>query len=150
MLLLLLSPETRSIQFCIEKNRDASFEAYEREIVMVYTIRFIVIEYRESYLFALIRDNDGNKLEIMEKNKYLKEIEIIYIYIYHHLNVSKKKRNILKNIINVRFNFQSSLLSIEKSFSLKSRFRDRIGENDIRRSVVQTQFARKTSIHPYT
>lgn len=117
---------------------------------MVYTIRFIVIEYRESYLFALIRDNDGNKLEIMEKNKYLKEIEIIYIYIYHHLNVSKKKRNILKNIINVRFNFQSSLLSIEKSFSLKSRFRDRIGENDIRRSVVQTQFARKTSIHPYT
>lgn len=49
---------------------------------MVYTIRFIVIEYRESYLFALIRDNDGNKLEIMEKNKYLKEIEIIYIYIY--------------------------------------------------------------------
>lgn len=147
---MLLSPETRSIQFCIEKNRDASFEAYEREIVMVYTIRFIVIEYRESYLFALIRDNDGNKLEIMEKNKYLKEIEIIYIYIYHHLNVSKKKRNILKNIINVRFNFQSSLLSIEKSFSLKSRFRDRIGENDIRRSVVQTQFARKTSIHPYT
>lgn len=81
-MLLLLSPETRSIQFCIEKYRDASFEAYEREIVMVYTIRFIVIEYRESYLFALIHDNDGNKLEIMEKNKYLKEIEIIYIYIY--------------------------------------------------------------------
>lgn len=62
----------------------------------------------------------------------------------------REERNILKNIINVRFNFQSSLLSIEKSFSLKSRFRDRIGENDIRRSVVQTQFARKTSIHPYT
>lgn len=74
----------------------------------INTIHCDRIEYRESYLFVPIHDNDGNKLEIMENKLGWNEEKYSLILIrnklklnllYYHLNVLKRK----KYIKNIRF-----------------------------------------------